>query len=53
MAISGGHLFKNGPLVVPSVFDEYVGPHYKRITDLLRRYGINIVSLTATAALTG
>lgn len=37
--------FKNGPLVIPSVFDEYVGPHYKRITDLLHRYGIRIVSV--------
>lgn len=37
--------FKNGPLVVPSVFEEYAGPHYKRITDLLHQYGINIVSL--------
>ncbi len=37
--------FKNGPLVIPSVFDEKVGPHYKRITDLLHRHGINIASL--------
>lgn len=37
--------FKNGPLVVPSVFDEKVGPHYKRITELLNKHGINIVSL--------
>ncbi len=37
--------FKNGPLVIPSMFDEYVGPHYKRITDLLNSYGIDIVSL--------
>lgn len=37
--------FKNGPLVIPSVFDEKVGPHYKRITDLLKEYGITIVSL--------
>lgn len=37
--------FKNGPLVAPSVFEEIVGPHYKRITDLLKRYGIDIVSL--------
>ena len=37
--------FKNGPLVIPSVFDELVGPHYKRITDLLKQYGITIVSL--------
>lgn len=37
--------FKNGPLVIPSVFDELVGPHYKRITDLMRRHGITLVSL--------
>ena len=37
--------FKNGPLVVPAIFDEKVGPHYKRITDLLKTYGIDIVSL--------
>lgn len=36
--------FKNGPLVTPSVFRELVGPHYKRITDLLNSYGINIIS---------
>ncbi len=37
--------FKNGPLVIPRVFDELVGPHYKRITDLLKKYDVNIVSL--------
>ncbi|MBS6194062.1 MAG: hypothetical protein KH828_00595 [Clostridiales bacterium] len=37
--------FKNGPLVIPSVFREKVGPHYKRITDLLKEHGITIVSL--------
>lgn len=37
--------FKNGPLVSPRVFAAKVGPHYRRITDLLRRYGIDIVSL--------
>ena len=37
--------FKNGPLVNPDVFREYVGPHYKRITDLLASYGCDIVSL--------
>jgi len=37
--------FKNGPLVIPSVFDEKVGPHYKRITDLASAYGLDIVSL--------
>ena len=37
--------FKNGPLVIPSVFAEKVGPHYKRITDLCREHGTNIISL--------
>jgi len=37
--------FKNGPLVIPRVFDEKVGPHYKRITELTQSYGLNICSL--------
>jgi len=37
--------FKNGPLVIPSVFEEMVGPHYKKVTDLCRSYGIDIISL--------
>lgn len=37
--------FKNGPLVSPSVFEEMVGPHYKRITDLCHSHGIDIISL--------
>ena len=37
--------FKNGPLVIPQVFREKVGPHYKRITELLHAHGIDIVSL--------
>lgn len=37
--------FKNGPLVIPGVFDEYVGPHYKKTTELLKQYGVNIVSV--------
>jgi uroporphyrinogen decarboxylase len=37
--------FKNGPLVIPSVFEEKVGPHYKKITSLLNQHGINIISL--------
>lgn len=37
--------FKNGPLVNPAVFSERVGPHYRRITDLLKQYGVDIVSL--------
>ena len=37
--------FKNGPLVIPSVFDELVGPHYRKITDLVKSHGINIIML--------
>lgn len=37
--------FKNGPLVNPSVFEEKVGPYYKKITTLLKENGINIISL--------
>ncbi len=37
--------FKNGPLVNPKVFRKYVGPHYKRITDLFREHGTDIVTL--------
>ena len=37
--------FKNGPLVNPKVFREKVGPHYRRITDLLNSHGIDIVSV--------
>jgi uroporphyrinogen decarboxylase len=37
--------FKNGPLVRPQMFRELVGPHYRRITSLLKQNGIDIVSL--------
>ncbi len=37
--------FKNGPLVNPSFFAKYVGPHYRRITELVSSYGIDLVSL--------
>ena len=37
--------FKNGPLVNPSFFAEHVGPHYKRITDIVHKHGIELVSL--------
>lgn len=37
--------FKNGPLVSPTVFEEKVGPHYKRTTDLLKQYDLDIISL--------
>ena len=32
--------FKNGPLVRPEVFDELVGKHYKRLTELVNQHGI-------------
>ena len=37
--------FKNGPLVNPAFFARKLGPHYRRITDLLSKHGINLVSL--------
>ncbi len=37
--------FKNGPLVSPVFFREQIGPHYKRITELVNRHGIDIVSV--------
>ena len=37
--------FKNGPLVSPAIFDELCAKHYKKRTDLCRRYGIDIISL--------
>jgi uroporphyrinogen decarboxylase len=37
--------FKSGPLISPRVFDEKIGPHYKRISELLNSHGINIISL--------
>lgn len=37
--------FKNGPLVSPKFFDEKVGPHYKRLSELLYKYGIEIISV--------
>ncbi len=37
--------FKSGPLINPVVFREKVGPHYKRITDLVHSSGIDVISL--------
>lgn len=37
--------FKSGPLVIPSVFEEKVGPWYKKLTGLLNEHGIDIISL--------
>ena len=37
--------YNGGPLINPHVFARKVGPHYKRLTDLVKRYDIHIVSL--------
>ena len=37
--------FKNGPLIAPAVFYAKVAPHYRRITDLLLKHGVDIVSV--------
>jgi uroporphyrinogen decarboxylase len=37
--------FKSGPLINPDVFRRKVGPHYKRITDLVHSFGIDVISL--------
>ena len=37
--------FKNGPLISPSLFEELCGKHYKKRTELCKKYGIDIVSL--------
>jgi uroporphyrinogen decarboxylase len=37
--------YRAGPLVNPKFFQEKIGPHYKRITELVNSHGINIVSL--------
>ncbi|MDP8232182.1 MAG: uroporphyrinogen decarboxylase family protein, partial [Candidatus Zophobacter franzmannii] len=35
--------YKTGPLVSPNMFREFMTPRYKRITDLLRSSGIDVV----------
>ena len=37
--------FKNGPLISPEIFDELCGKHYKKRTDLLKKHGIDVISL--------
>lgn len=37
--------FKNGPLLSPEIFDRLCAKHYKKRTELCRRYGIDIISL--------
>ncbi len=37
--------FKNGPLIAPRIFRQKIGPHYRRITELVNKHGLDIVSL--------
>lgn len=37
--------FKNGPLINPALFRQYIGPQYRRLTDLLTAHGVDIVSV--------
>ena len=37
--------FKTGPLINPKTYNDKVGPHYRKITDLLHQYNIEFVSL--------
>lgn len=37
--------YRAGPLVNPRVFRSKIGPNYRRITDLLHKYGIYLVSV--------
>lgn len=35
--------FRNGPMISPAMFKEFMVPRYKRITDFLRQHGCDIV----------
>jgi uroporphyrinogen-III decarboxylase len=37
--------YNNGPLLSPSLFKKYLVPHYRRITDLLHKHGVDVVFL--------
>ena len=37
--------FKNGPLIRPKDYNDKVGPHYRRFSELLKKHGVKIVSL--------
>lgn len=37
--------YNSGPLISPRHVQQYLVPHYRRITDLLSRYGVDIVYL--------
>jgi uroporphyrinogen decarboxylase len=35
--------FKNGPLISPALFDDFLVPAYRKVTDVARSHGVNIV----------
>ena len=35
--------FKNGPLISPQLFREFVAPHYKQVTDFLKARGVKVL----------
>lgn len=35
--------YKNGPLISPELFDEFLVPAYRRITDLAKSHGVDVV----------
>ena len=35
--------FRNGPMISPQMFREIVGPHLKRVCDLLRAHGCDVI----------
>lgn len=37
--------YKNGPLISPKMFKEFMSPHYKKITEYLRGQGIDIITV--------
>ena len=37
--------FKTGPLISPDMFRKFIMPHYKKITDLLHSYGVDVIEI--------
>jgi uroporphyrinogen decarboxylase len=35
--------YKNGPLISPKMFDEFVAPYYRRLTGFLRAHGVDVI----------
>ncbi len=35
--------YNAGPLLSPALFERYLTPHYRRLTDLLRRHGVDVI----------